>query len=230
VSNVERESPIAPAVRVRRRIVNRQLTIANPASRSVVVLGVGNRLRGDDAVGCIVCDEIGSSPQRHQDTKENGDCPAPSSTQALGGTVPSFPQTDASGSLGDLGGCSFGGSVFILDCGSTPENYIQPVADRKPTRILVVDCCNYGAKPGEFRLFSREEVDQLSYGLLSTHTLPLTLTIEMLSLETHAAIALLGIQPERIEFGEDLSEPVRRALPAVVEFVRNWVRESQPSP
>ena len=65
--------------------------------------------------------------------------------------------------------------VFVLDCGNTPENYLQPVADKMPSRILIIDCCNYGAKPGESRLFSRDEIEQLSYGLLSTHTLPLTL-------------------------------------------------------
>lgn len=131
--------------------------------------------------------------------------------------------------LGESGSCPKPPDFFILDCGSTPENYIQPVAERDPTRILVVDCCDYSAKPGEFRLFSRPEIEQLSYGLLSTHTLPLTLTIEMLSLQTRATIELLGIQPERIEFGEDLSEPVRHALPRVVEFVRNWARQSQPA-
>jgi hydrogenase 3 maturation protease len=88
----------------------------------------------------------------------------------------------------------------------------------------VVDCCDYGAKPGEIRLFTLPDIEQLSYGLLSTHTLPLTLTIEMLSLQTHATIELLGIQPERIGFGESLSEPVQRALPAVVEFVCNWAK------
>ena len=151
-------------------------------ARRVVILGVGNRLRGDDAVGCVVCDELKDKLASR-----------------------------------------------MIDCGSVPENYVQPVADRNPTRILVVDCCNYGAQPGEFRLFSREEVDRLSYGLLSTHTLPLTLTIEMLSLETGAAIELLGIQPEQIEFGNDLSKPVQRALPAVVEFVRNWARAEAPA-
>lgn len=184
--------------------------------RRLVVLGVGNRLRGDDAVGCIVCDELGAdrdrnSPPRHQVTKS--------------GPEPESPL----GVLGALGGSSLGDSVWVIDCGNTPENYIQPVADRNPTRILVVDCCDFGAKPGEFRLFSRAEIEQLSYGLLSTHTLPLTLTVEMLSLETQATIELLGIQPERIEFGEDLSEPVRRALPAVGEFVRDWARQSPPS-
>ena len=115
--------------------------------------------------------------------------------------------------------------LFVLDCGDTPENYIQTVVVRKPTRILVVDCCDFGAKPGQFRLFSRPEIEQLSYGLLSTHTLPLTLTADMLALETKATIELLGIQPQQIEFGTELSEPVRRALPAVVEFVRSWALE-----
>ena len=165
-------------------------------ARQLVVLGVGNRLRGDDAVGCLVCDE-------------------------LKGTVPALPDR---GLRGQRGLSPKPPDLFVLDCGSAPENYVQPIADRSPERILIIDCCNYGAKPGESRLFSREEVGRLSYGLLSTHTLPLTLTIEMLSLETRAAIELLGIQPERIEFGEDLSEPVQRALPAVVEFVRNWAK------
>ena len=193
----------------------------------MVILGVGNRLRGDDAVGCIVCDEIRNSPPRHKDTEgpsaESSIVHRPSSVPEETGTVPASPSF-ALGDLGALGGSSFGDSVFVLDCGSTPENYIQPVADRNPTRILVVDCCAYEAKPGEFRLFSRTEIEQLSYGLLSTHTLPLTLTIEMLSLQTHATIELLGIQPERIEFGEDLSEPVRRALPALIQFVRDWAK------
>jgi hydrogenase 3 maturation protease len=185
-------------------------------ARQLVVLGVGNRLRGDDAVGCLVCDELGKDRiPGSQDSRGQ---------EPIAGILESSSPRPPSSC-----GSSLVNSVFVLDCGNTPENYIQPVADRNPTRILVVDCCNYGAQPGEFRLFSREEVDRLSYGLLSTHTLPLTLTIEMLSLETRAAIELLGIQPERIDFGEDLSQPVRRALPAVVEFVRNWAWESHPS-
>jgi hydrogenase 3 maturation protease len=159
----------------------------------LVVLGVGNRLRGDDAIGCVVCDELRA-----------GHDPIP---------------------LGESGSCSKPPDLLVVDCGDTPENYIQTVADRRPTRILVVDCCDFGAKPGEFRLFSRPEIERLSYGLLSTHTLPLTLTADMLSLETKATIELLGIQPQQIEFGTELSEPVRRALPELVEFVRSWTRE-----
>lgn len=171
------------------------------AARQLVILGVGNRLRGDDAIGCIVCDRLlgevpdgADSPPRHQDTN--------------------LPFADSSLIPG----------LLVLDCGNTPENFLQPVADKKPTRVLILDCCNFGGKPGEFRLFSRERIEQLSYGFLSTHTLPLTLTVEMLALETKATIELLGIQPQQIEFNTDLSSAVRAALPALVQFIRDWAR------
>ena len=167
----------------------------SPQYRSVVVLGVGNRLRGDDAIGCVLCDE-------------------------LRGTVPARGLS----SSGDSESCP--DDVHVIDCSDTPENYVEPVAKLAPRRILVIDCCDFGAEAGEFRLFSRQEVEELSYGLLSTHTLPLSLTVELLSAETGAAIELLGIQPERIEFGTDLSPVVQAALPALVQFVRNWAQAS----
>ena len=141
-----------------------------------VIIGVGNRLRGDDAVGCLLIDE--------------------------------------------LAGMS---GATLFDTGSTPENYLEPVARLKPGRVLIADACSFGGNPGEYRLFGRATVEELSSGLLSTHTLPLSLTIEMLGRETGAGISLLGVQPLQLEFGTDLSQPVRAALPGLAEFCRRWV-------
>jgi hydrogenase maturation protease len=137
---------------------------------------VGNRLRGDDAVGPILLDTLAGLDRAR-----------------------------------------------LFDVGSTPENYILPIAQLAPARILVVDACDFGARPGEFELFDRSQVERLTYGLLSTHTLPLSLTIEMLVQETDAAVFLLGVQPAAMEFGTELSAPVSAALPALAEFVRRWV-------
>jgi hydrogenase 3 maturation protease len=155
-----------------------------------VVLGVGNRMRGDDAVGCIVADELLRAGHDPIPPGESGSCPK---------------------------------SANVIDCSNTPENYILPVADSKPSKVLVVDCCDFGGSAGDWRLFSRAQLDELSYGLLSTHTLPLTLTIEMLAMQTGADVSLLGIQPQQIEFGNDLSEEVRRRLPELVQYVRAWI-------
>jgi len=148
------------------------------AAGPVVIIGVGNRHRGDDGVGPALLDALAGLDRVHR-----------------------------------------------LDAGSTPENFIMPVVRLEPGRILVVDACDFGGRPGEFRLFDRAQVEQLSYGLLSTHTLPLSLVVEMLARETGAAVCLLGVQPAAIEFNTGLSEQVRAALPALVGFVRRWAAD-----
>jgi hydrogenase 3 maturation protease len=140
-----------------------------------VIVGVGNRLRGDDAIGCIVIDE-------------------------LAGTE----------------------GVDLIDAGTAPENYIEPVTGLGPSHILFVDACDFGGSPGECRLFDRNQVAELAYGLMSTHTLPIHLTVEMLAQETRADIRLLGIQPEGIELGSDLSESARAGLAGAVAACRQW--------
>jgi len=140
-----------------------------------VVLGVGNRLRGDDAIGSLVTDELGK----------------------------------------------FEG-LMVIDCATTPENYIEPVVRLAPERILIVDACDFGGKPGEFRLFEREDIERLAAGLLSTHTLPLSMTVALLEQQLKTRIQLLGVQPERIDFGEKLSEPVAESTPALVRFITDW--------
>jgi len=182
------------------------------------VLGVGNRLRGDDAVGCILCDLLAEQEEENRQGRQE---------RRGFGTEPQSSIADPSGPSAvsrQPSACL----THVIDCGDTPENFVEPVAKLRPRRILVVDCCDSGAGAGEFRLFSRPELEELSYGLLSTHTLPLSIIVELLALETGATIELLGIQPERIEFGTELSPAVRAALPALVERVRAWTRESEP--
>jgi len=146
--------------------------------RAAAVLGVGNRMRGDDAIG-------------------------PRAIDALQG------QTRA----------------LLIDCGTAPENFIGPLVAAQPARVLFIDACALpgGGRPGEFRLFSRQQVDELAAGLVSTHTLPLGLTVALLGQQVSAEIALLGVQPAQIEFGQDLSPELSAALPGIVRFVRDWL-------
>ena len=146
-----------------------------------VVLGIGNRMRGDDAVGSLVAEELKGTP-----------------------------------------------GLGVFDCGTTPENYIEPVVALEPDRILLVDACSFGGRPGEFRLFEREDIERLAAGFVSTHTLPLTMTVVMLEQQTNARIQLLGIQPANVQFGETLSASVASALPDVVRFLAAVFRADRP--
>jgi len=140
-----------------------------------VVLTVGNRLRGDDAVGPRIADELPSSAD-----------------------------------------------LLVVDGGLAPENYLGPVVGFGPAAVLIVDACDFGGAPGEFRLFGRAELERLAGGLVSTHTLPLTLTVAMLEQQLAVRIEFLAAQPGTLEFDAPLSDPVAAALPRLVETVRRW--------
>ncbi len=143
------------------------------------MVGVGNRLKGDDAIGCLVVDGLESS-----------------------------------------------GELRAVDAGIAPENYIEPIAADEPERVLFVDACAFGGEPGEFRLFGRADIDRLAGQMVSTHTLPLGMTVAMLAQMTGARIELLGVQPVSIEFDAEMTEPLRETLPRVVERVRAWAAEA----
>jgi hydrogenase 3 maturation protease len=133
----------------------------------VLIVGVGNVLRGDDGAG-------------------------PAVVASLAGRVDE--------------------EVALLDASEVPENYLGTMTAAQPDSILVVDAVDLGAEPGRAGLL-RE--DQLTTQGGSTHHFPLRLLLQFLREETSAEACLLGLQPARIGPAEELSDPVRAAVPAL---------------
>lgn len=144
---------------------------------TIIILGVGNRFRGDDAIGSIIAEEI----IRIKQTSKQ--------------------------------------SLIVYDTDIVPENYIDKVIEAKPDWVIIIDACNFNSKPGEFRLFEEEQIKEIAYGLLSTHTLPLTLTIELIKKQHPCRISLLGIQPKQLTMGEELSPEVSKAKEKIIKFI-----------
>lgn len=117
-------------------------------------------------------------------------------------------------------------NVVVYDCQTTPENYIDKVVDAKPDWVIIVDACNFEARPGEHRFFQDDEINEISYGLLSTHTLPLTLMIELIKKQHNCRISLLGIQPKSFTMGGDLSTELIYAKGKIVDFIKKTVKNS----
>lgn len=146
-----------------------------------IVVGVGNRLRCDDGVGCQIIDLL----------KE---------------------------------GCGKGRTdIEVLDAGTVPENYIEPIIEKNPQRVLFVDACLFGGSPGEFRLFESESFEKLALPNFSTHTLPLNLLAELINVDTGARVYLLGIQPYQRGIGEKLSPVLASALPSILSYIQQWI-------
>jgi hydrogenase 3 maturation protease len=112
--------------------------------------------------------------------------------------------------------------AIIFDAGVVPENYLGPVIDARPDRVLIVDACLFNGEPGEFRIFDRAEFGNLMVAGFSTHNPPLSLVADLIHAETGAEIYLLGIRPKTAT-GNQLSPAVQAALEEIVSFIESWV-------
>ncbi|MBN2151310.1 MAG: hydrogenase maturation protease [Candidatus Lokiarchaeota archaeon] len=153
-------------------------------TRRLAVIGIGADLREDDAVGSLLAREL-------VDEIEAIERPG-------GGTVHEHSVDEYVKA----------GGLLVLNASVVPEQYITLVKDFAPDTIVIVDAASMGeqAGPGDLAFVRTDELDASTF---STHTISLRYFIEILSvLGVDARILIVGIQPERIGYGEDLSPQV----------------------
>jgi len=108
-------------------------------------------------------------------------------------------------------------NVFLIECETVPESFIQDIVDLKPSHVLLIDAAVLGLKPGETRLVFPEQVTD--FPAITTHVLPLRIFCEYVAKMTEAKIALLLIEPEKTEFGEGLTQTVQAAAEKITKIL-----------
>jgi len=107
--------------------------------------------------------------------------------------------------------------VYLIECETVPESFLQLIADFNPTHVLLIDAAILGLKPGETRLIDPERI--ADFPAISTHMLPLRIFCEYLTATTKAKIALLLIEPKNVEFGEGLTPDVQAAAERIANIL-----------
>lgn len=105
-------------------------------------------------------------------------------------------------------------SAEIIDAGTVPENYIQPIIKKAPDNLLVIDAIDFGAPPGELRIFQPEQLNSL---VISTHTLSPRIFVDMIKQSINVEVFFLGVQPAKIVLGRPLSAEVDDAIELLVK-------------
>ncbi len=142
----------------------------------LVVMGVGNPLRKDDAVGVYVAKKL------------------------VSGKLPA--------------------NVKVIVCEGAPENFLNEALDFKPSHILVVDAVMLERECGLIRV---EELQK--YPPISTHRIPLSLLFHYARLRGFRGEgAVLGIRPASLEFGEGLTEGVKKVADGVVRVLLSLLK------
>jgi hydrogenase maturation protease len=108
--------------------------------------------------------------------------------------------------------------VQVYNTRTNPENYIDEVAAAAPKIVVFLDAANFGGITGEFIIIEDETV--FSQGSASTHTIPLGIIANLIKSKCGCDVMYIGIQAQRLQLGEGLSDDVKIAADMLIEAIK----------
>lgn len=114
--------------------------------------------------------------------------------------------------------------VELVD-GGTAGIDLSPIIE-SARRLIVVDAVQGGCEPGAIYRLTPEVLRETRDRALSLHQVGFLEAMEIAfwRLGSSPPTVIFGVEPEVIDWGLELSEPVSRSLPRVMELVRQEVR------
>ena len=112
------------------------------------------------------------------------------------------------------------GRPLVLDAENSPEDVARRVRDFGAETLVFVDTTIMGSPPGTVKLMDLQKTE---YPYFSTHNVPLRLLANMMGQVKRSF--LLAIEPKSTEFGEKMSEEVRRSCVSLVNVICRIVAE-----
>ncbi len=165
----------------------------------VCVMGLGNVLYGDDGFGVRLVEALAKAEGRSANREEPG------------------AQAGEDTSLSDCG------PQYVI-AGTAPERFIGGAAGVTCDHLIFVDAVDFGGVPGS-AIFLDSEQMSARYPQISTHKISLGLLAKWAEAHGTTKAWMLGVQPESLKPGEDLTPAVRATLELLRELVRDVTLE-----
>ena len=104
----------------------------------------------------------------------------------------------------------------LINAGTVPENYIQPIISKKPQSLIIIDAIDFAASPGTIKIF---KPDQLASVAHSTHSLSPHLFIDIIRKSIEVDVYFIGVQPAQVSFGQPVCAEVAKAIQRLVDIL-----------
>ena len=117
------------------------------------------------------------------------------------------------------------GHSDVIIAGTTPEHYLGRIAEQAFDHLLVIDATNFGDEPGTLVFLNAAEI-ATAFPQVSTHKISLGVLARVLE-QAGTRVWLLGVQPESLEPGQELSTTMQTSMEIVHVLLRD-VRACQP--
>jgi hydrogenase 3 maturation protease len=94
------------------------------------------------------------------------------------------------------------------------ENYIGKINSLKPEILILVDCADFDSPPGSCKILEPGMIQDLTF---NTHNISLKKISDFFKMP----VFVLGIQPENIEFGENISYIVKKVADNIIQMINS---------
>lgn len=103
-------------------------------------------------------------------------------------------------------------SLLSLTVEASIENYIGKINSLNPDILILIDCMDMKAISGTFKLLSLKQIQDITF---NTHNISFRRLSEFFTMP----VFILGIQPEKIDFGENLSYLVKNVADKIIKQI-----------
>ena len=120
---------------------------------------------------------------------------------------------------------SFSPEIEAIDGGTLGLDLLHLIEDKD--KLLIIDAINFGKEPGFIGVLEDEEIPAALHAKLSVHHIGLSdvLFAAKLTDKTPQMVCLIGIQPESLEVGLDMTERISGKIEEIIGLAIKKLKE-----
>ena len=104
--------------------------------------------------------------------------------------------------------------ISSLTVETSIENYIGKINSLKPDLLVLIDCADLRSSAGTYKLLDVNQIQDITF---NTHNISLRRLSELFGMP----VFILGIQPEKVEFGENISYLVKNIADRIIKLINS---------
>ena len=111
-------------------------------------------------------------------------------------------------------------NLIFINAETVPENFTGKLRKENPTHIIIVDACLMNGNPGDMQIVDKDDFSNIG---ISTHSMSLSYFVKYLEKDNDFKIIFVGIEPESLDYGENLTEDVEKTAFEFINILKGII-------
>lgn len=110
--------------------------------------------------------------------------------------------------------------LLFINAETVPENFTGKLRKENPSHIIIVDACLMDGQPGDMKIVNKYDFANIG---ISTHSMSLSFFVRYLEKDNDFRIIFVGIEPESLDYSENLTENVENAAYKFIDVLKGII-------